>query len=153
MVKKLFTLSDEIGELLGQEKNQSALVDGLLHAYYQVPLVGNGRHHQARVELQDTIGETAVAYETEDELPDYEGLASFKTDVVEESPPEPTPVVEPTPEPVVEPIVEPTPVEEPVLVASGQVPNTELKINYLGTTGGVCDLHGAHAGSICIDCL
>lgn len=62
----LFSLSPAVIEKLKEEGNSSALVDGLLHVYYDLPLEGSGAHIEQRRAVID--GMQSVPLTTEPDL-------------------------------------------------------------------------------------
>lgn len=130
MIKKLFSLHDEVAARLDQEPNQSALVDVLLAAHYVITLPADGKVSDNRQELAQSLEDVEVAFS--EDVPS-ESTVSVLTDEVHvpveavlETPVDLTPIIE-TVEPsiVEEPTVDPAfeevvpeagfePVEEPI---------------------------------------
>lgn len=142
MVKKLFSISDEVDAKLRGEKNQSAFVDALLHVYYALSPTD-----LARQELASMIHETLYpdVIETDPPLPTETTLEepvtpspeSPQTDAVTESlasgtddPPAPAPLDNPP-----TPLVETPTVSEPAQATSEP-----------------CE-HGVTPPAVCIDCI
>lgn len=155
MVKKLFSLHDEVAAQLDLEDNQSALVDVLLGAHYGLTLSNEGKAGNNRAEVASNLDGSDLSFaEVMADPIVHQGpllAEQIHVPVVSETPEvvDMTPIItmpEPAFEPVVEPIVEPVVevVPEPVV---------QIPINVNGQPGGTCETHGIFVGSICIDCL
>lgn len=118
MAKKLLIIGDDVAVELGKEKNQSALVDSLLHVYYHMPVLGDAPHDVKRADIAQSLSGTTLSYEeispkaeeTEDplinaaditmdtDLPDYDEayppVPTNKENVMSEQTPQSTTFIE-----------------------------------------------------------
>lgn len=134
MVKKLFSISDEVATKLSLEGNQSAFVDALLHVFFDLSPADPGRQELAAMmtsRLLDTLA-------TDPPLPTMETQPEPVT--LSPEPPHLKAANPGTDEPPA--LVEsPTPLVEPPTVPA-----------LVGAAAEPCE-HGVVPPAVCIDCI